>query len=541
MRLQSCLNPKSITNKYTGERSSVRCGKCSACCNIRVSQWVQRLDIEAKCHKYVLFATLTYDDFNVPQIVRLRSEDSPRNCFTYIDIQTSQIFETYEIKRHFTEADKEFCKNSKVVNVLSKRDFQLFIKRLRYYFQQEDKTAFLRYYLTGEYGPRTYRPHGHLLLFFDSEKCADRIQILLSKAWTFGTVYDPHFVEGSAAKYVSSYINSTSVLPALYEHSQLRQFSIFSKSPAIGSLFPATREIRDIFFRGDNTFRVFSSSSRKFVDVPFWKSFEARLYPRCQRFGALVSSDRVALYRLIQKFPSSLNAVEIASRIKSEYIDSGRTDFFSRYFREIAFICKPGYRFVKDVSVPRQIKDLPFVPNYPISQNFVAFRQEIKEFNMNCLISFVRTLRRVQYQSHIFGITIEDYVHKIEDYYENLEKDRFFKTLRFQNEYFKTHPKWHAIYFDIDFYYMVQSVEYVMLSDSYRNTLKELFNGNIPLTSDGFVDIPPLERLNDYQSYKVMQDKIFHDLVKQKENNSYAMAKKDKFGNIIKYQNSIQK
>ena len=37
-----------------------------------------RLDLEAQCHKYVLFTTLTYDDYEVPQIVRCRFEDYPQ-------------------------------------------------------------------------------------------------------------------------------------------------------------------------------------------------------------------------------------------------------------------------------------------------------------------------------------------------------------------------------------------------------------------------------------------------------------------------------
>ena len=542
MTLQNCFHPNHFKNPYTGEDVASSCGKCEACTNLRASSWVMRLDLEAKCHKYVLFTTLTYDEQNVPQIIRLRYEDYPEKGFGYIS-ENGVIIETKEIKAQFEEKDFEYCKNSKVLNVLDKRDFQLFIKRLRYYFTQCDKEATLRYFICGEIGSTTYRPHGHLLLFFDSERCAREIETLLSKSWSFGNIYDPHFVQGSASKYCASYINSVTKLPKIYLHREIRPFSLFSKNPAIGTLFAPLREVQEIFDRGDITFRRYDESSNLFKDEPFWRSFESRLYPRCQRFGSLFHADRVALYRLYEEFDKyDLSAGEIAKRIKSEYIDGKfGNPFFRRYFKEIAFKKIPCVRMQKQPDVG-EWSNMPFLPSdLFVEQPFVTLKTYTKVYNEQSLIRFIAAISRVYHQAKVFGVSIDYYVSKIENYYENVVKDKWRKSFEFQNEYFKHYPKWHWIYFDFCFYDKVTSTPYFGLSDETRCTLRFLFDDDVPLIEKegyNYLNIPSFETLPSFRSHFIIHKKIASDLVKQKENNDYALANKDKFGNILKYQNS---
>lgn len=504
-----------IKNPYTGEIVTCRCGKCDACRNTRASNWVKRLDMEASCHKYVLFCTLTYDEQHVNQIVRLDYESF--RTPTYLQPDTGEPIDLSECGETLDERDRQYIKDTKVCNVLSVRDFQLFIKRLRYYFDRTDKGALLRYFICGEYGPRTYRPHGHMLLFFDSEKCANEIQLLLCKAWTdehgepLGTIYDPHFVSGSASQYCASYINSLSRLPRLYLHRKVRPFHLFSKRPAIGSLYPSVKEVREIFDRGDIMFRRFDQRSNTFKDEYFWPSMSSRLYPRCQRFGSLSHADRVTLYRLVEEFPPDLTAREIARRIKSEYLDKPCDTFLGRYFREIAYKKVKSVRFVNtEANRPWFLKGLPFLPkSYYPTKTFDVVKTETKRYNENSLIRFVSVLSRVRHQSQIFGVSIPYYVSKIEAYYEKVSASRLKDYFKFQEEYFASHPAWHSIYLDYSFY---------------KDVRKDFI-------------IPPLDDIDDFKSFSMLHRKIAHDLVKTKENNDYALSKKDKFGNIIKYQN----
>lgn len=71
---------------------------------------------------------------------------------------------------------------------LSKRDVQLFIKRLR----KAHKKTKIKYYAVGEYGERTHRPHYHIILFnADIEK--------IQPAWKLGDIQYGTVTGGSIA------------------------------------------------------------------------------------------------------------------------------------------------------------------------------------------------------------------------------------------------------------------------------------------------------------------------------------------------------
>lgn len=529
----SCFDPQVITNRYTGEKIVARCGKCNACINKRAFSWVHRLDLEAQCHKYVLFATLTYDEQHVSQIFKLSTDEYPTkpNQFTYTD-SDGELFDFY-FDRENSERDYTFCQESDFVNVLRKRDFQLFIKRLRKHFTKVSENARLRYYLCGEYGTTTFRPHAHLLLFFDDSECARQIEELLHKSWQFGNIYDPHFVTGSASKYVAAYVNSSTVLPSLYKHKSIRPFAIFSKHPAIGTLYPALQPVKELFASGALEFSYFDVVSREFSSSTFWRSFETRLYPRVQRFGSLSHDDRISLYRLVDEI-SYLPSKAIARYIKAKYIDNPTDTFFSRYFREIAFKNKSVLHFTKVVP-DNDYSDLPFLPNFVnIECPFTTTRRTIKEFCESSLLRFVYTCKRVSLQSRQFDMSISDYVTKIENYYAKKNLNFLKMDYSFQSNYFNYFPKWHFIYFDFSFYTKVRSTEFACLSVPDQQTLHSLFNYNVPL-KDGYVDIPDYTELYAYKHFSLHHSKVSHDLTKQKFNNDYAMATKDKFGNIYRY------
>lgn len=92
----------------------IPCGKCSNCLKKKSSEWTSRLLKEMDAHKFAYFITLTYDD------------------------------------EHLKE--------------LNKRDLQLFLKRYRKNFGVD-----LTYYICGEHGETTNRPHYHAIFFQDKE------------------------------------------------------------------------------------------------------------------------------------------------------------------------------------------------------------------------------------------------------------------------------------------------------------------------------------------------------------------------------------
>lgn len=103
------------------------CGQCYGCRLERSRQWAVRCMHEAQLHDDNAYVTLTYDDHHLPADGGLRY-----------------------------------------------RDFQLFMKRLRKSFPGT------RFFVCGEYGERTERPHYHALLF--GMKFADQAYWMTSKA-----------------------------------------------------------------------------------------------------------------------------------------------------------------------------------------------------------------------------------------------------------------------------------------------------------------------------------------------------------------------
>lgn len=105
----------------------VPCGKCIGCRLDYSRTWADRLMLELQYHDAAWFVTLTYDGDHAP-ISRVCDD------------------ETGEWTGGLT---------------LCKRDCQLFLKRLRKRLPDDS----IRFYLAGEYGPTTFRPHYHAIIF----------------------------------------------------------------------------------------------------------------------------------------------------------------------------------------------------------------------------------------------------------------------------------------------------------------------------------------------------------------------------------------
>lgn len=113
---------------YPGkEVLQVPCGQCIGCRIDRSRQWANRCMLELQYHDSAYFVTLTYDDLHVPKSY-------------YPDPETGEAHTSF---------------------TLCKRDFQLWMKRLRKKFS-DDK---IRFFACGEYGGQTKRPHYHAIVF----------------------------------------------------------------------------------------------------------------------------------------------------------------------------------------------------------------------------------------------------------------------------------------------------------------------------------------------------------------------------------------
>lgn len=133
----------------------VPCGTCIPCLTSKRADWSFRLQEEQKIAHSAHFLTMTYTDENMP----------------------------------YNEYGEE---------ILFKPDTQLFLKRLRkandnlllkqHKFknlrQTRQNTPRIRYYMVGEYGTKTLRPHYHAIIFNVQPQIIEKIDTIWSEGYT---------------------------------------------------------------------------------------------------------------------------------------------------------------------------------------------------------------------------------------------------------------------------------------------------------------------------------------------------------------------
>lgn len=208
-----CLHPILLKNPDFGQpydlygtpSFSVPCGHCPACIVNNANEWRTRLEIELSQSDSAYFITLTYDDAKLP----------------YVSIS-------------------DCAGHSSLVPCVCKRDIQLFLKRLRKNFQPIK----LRYFIVSEYGPTTYRPHYHGIIFGlprlhnDDLVNKSKITKIIGDVWNNGFV-TLDSVTFSRIAYVTKYMACVTHLPDYLP----KPFRLMSRNPGIGYSYVTNSKI----------------------------------------------------------------------------------------------------------------------------------------------------------------------------------------------------------------------------------------------------------------------------------------------------------
>lgn len=278
-----CQNPRTVVNKYTHEPVVVSCGCCPSCVLRRSAVQTNLLTTYSAQFRYIYFVTLTYAPCFLPtlevSVIETCTDDiADVSCFPNINELDASDPNTYlfgfrsvprsasvklknsTVERTFKDPEVQFScpmKPKELLSILGKikhdvpnripyvcnRDLDLFLKRLRSYYPDEK----LRYYAVSEYGPTSFRPHWHLLLFSNSERFSQTVCENVSKAWSYGRC-DASLSRGFAAPYVASYVNSFVALPDFYTQMPkvVRPKSFHSIGFTESNLFPRKVRIAEI-------------------------------------------------------------------------------------------------------------------------------------------------------------------------------------------------------------------------------------------------------------------------------------------------------
>lgn len=169
------------------------CGKCLGCRMAKARAWALRCQLELQEHHSAVFATLTYNDENLPP-------------------------------------------------TLQKRDTQLWLKRLR---KARPKSApALRYFYSGEYGEQNGRPHYHAILYGLTEADHELINDKWGKGHTTLAPITPQRIAYCAGytypkayeKFRDPYDEAPKLDPTgTYFYRTVKPFIDMSRRPGIGS------------------------------------------------------------------------------------------------------------------------------------------------------------------------------------------------------------------------------------------------------------------------------------------------------------------
>lgn len=181
----------------------VPCGHCEACIYNSAQEWRIRLQEEFYDSSSAVFFTLTYNDDTLP----------------------------------FSRGT-DFNGDPVVLPCVSKRDIQMWLYRLRSMYREKYGFSGLRYYIVSEYGPTTFRPHYHGILFNvpDYDGISDvqlaNVSEEIYQSWSNGFVKVDKVIPERIG-YVTKYLTCTTDLPKGY----VPPFRLMSRRPGIGSSY----------------------------------------------------------------------------------------------------------------------------------------------------------------------------------------------------------------------------------------------------------------------------------------------------------------
>lgn len=524
---QKCYSPRPVYNVYTGQYVLSNCGECPACLLSKSSYLSLKCNLQKNLSKYCYFVTLTYNSLTVPKAkieriidVSCDSRDQleldrddfrftviPRSKMSFYkyNYSKSRFFNTRSfnfkdeelsfsfrwdsskvdsfIKKVNLDVDGKFPNNKGLVSYLNFRDYSLFNKRLRkYLFTKLGKYEQIHSYVCGEYSPNTFRPHFHLLLFFDSPEIAATIRSCVRSSWQFGRV-DIQLARNGASSYVAGYVNSYSCVPFIYKcNRKVRPRGHFSNHFAVQFFkerFSRTKESVLAFQNGFDTV-----INGKYITIPPFRSVVDTLYPKFANNASFTCEELYRIVRAVATAESRLGFFGFITESTSLSF-SRRIYFYMHHFRD-NFERLPDWAHV--------IYNCCRLDRY--------FNISPKE----CVLAIYRLVRkyvnflRYWIDTYPFSPTFRSECLKALDvisyYYSSLDYKNLTKSLQLASEYFSCHE------YSSDAYLLFcpNSVDSRENLERYNSVMKKSFDFQRVLSKNAY-------RMNKAIKHKALNDK----------------------------------
>lgn len=197
-----CINPLTIKDPSNPRRGMiVPCGHCLECKRKYQNEWMVRLDEHLKSSNFkAVFFTLTYADECIPKnylvsgiVYRTYSDYAYDKISSTVcvdestgdEIDLSKVdvkiidfnkFDFRTLPEFYEDMLSRSLRDDEVVsfNSLRMKDVQDWNKRCRKVYQKHTKNKPPKYFISEEYGPHTFRPHYHGVMFGIDKKDFDQ-------------------------------------------------------------------------------------------------------------------------------------------------------------------------------------------------------------------------------------------------------------------------------------------------------------------------------------------------------------------------------
>ena len=345
--LTKCYSPRIIQNRYTGELVEVGCGVCKACLMRRAQKMSFLCSLEEQQHKYCMFVTLTYAPDFVPLMQPVVDEEHcvirwysicerlhDAGALVAVDNSTHRSLRGYlSLLQHKTDPKHEL---DGCMTYCSKRDVQLFMKRLRKTLTKHTDEK-IRYYAVAEYGPKTFRAHYHLLLFYDKAETQKVMSKSIRSSWPYGRV-DCSLSRGKCSSYVSRYVNSNYFIPPFLGGLSTKPFSLHSRFFAQG-VYRGQR--KEIYENDPSEFvQLGGELGGRYVEFMPWRSLACTFFPKCKGYNSKSDSELWRSYNILSEVKqffgksfSFLSLPQIASNLLDAVVNFKWPSQYTKHFK----------------------------------------------------------------------------------------------------------------------------------------------------------------------------------------------------------------
>ena len=314
----ACVNPYYIKKFNT----YVPCGQCYLCKSNNSTEWTVRIQAERLNPKYRngIFLTLTVNDESIGKVFP-RVRKNPVSCYS-----------------------------------LSKRPFQLFMKRFRKAIASLGYDSSIKYLMCGEYGgmdsvnslytEKLHRPHYHVILLggdIFSPSNREELKRILCDTWTYCDSFMWNekgcigSIDTSSIKYVCGYVNKKLSDRTNYSHyGLLPPFKLSSKN--LGKDFFMDCIKKHTY---DKHLRVKVRLSGKLIDCRIPRTF----WTHIDDDDLLQALEDIRLESRLDECPAKLRKIGLKMGLKNKELDSFVSEGFEKYKslnKGIKYECKDG-------------------------------------------------------------------------------------------------------------------------------------------------------------------------------------------------------